>query len=82
MKEFEPYRLKFDDMIHTGDIEPGLRDLRALPAAQPRAHRSTRSTLLQTEPDWTLDEIFEFDRKQAPLAGRPGAAWTSCGASA
>ena len=41
--DFAGSRLKFDDMIRTGDLEPGVRDLRALPAAQSRAHPATRS---------------------------------------
>ncbi len=39
INEFNAYRFQFDDMIRTGDGGSGLRDLRALPAAQPRAHQ-------------------------------------------
>ena len=43
INDFSAYRFQFDDMIRTGDVDPAYLDLRALPAAQPRAHRSTRS---------------------------------------
>ena len=36
--EFEKYRYELDDAITTGKLEPGVRDLQSLPAAQPRAH--------------------------------------------
>jgi len=35
--EFNAHRLRFGDMIRTGDIDSGVPDLCAIPAAQPRA---------------------------------------------
>ena len=49
----------------------GVRDLQPLPGAQPRARHATRSQLLKTEPDFTVDESFEFDRAKAPWAKTP-----------
>lgn len=64
--EFEQWRLKFDDMINTGDIEPAYAIFARF---QQRNRESIQRALdqLATEPNWTLDESFAFDRK--------GAAW-------
>jgi carboxyl-terminal processing protease len=63
--EFEAYRLRFDDMIRTGDIEPAY----AMFARYQRRNRERAQyalSLLDTEPDFTLDEQFEFDRENVP----------------
>lgn len=66
LREFEPYRLRFDDMIRTGELEPAYTIFARF---QERNRERARQALavLQRQPDWTLVESFEFDRT--------GAAW-------
>ena len=63
--EFESLRLRFDDMIRSGDIDPAYG---IFARYQQRNRERIRFALsqLDKEPDWTLDESFEFDRKKAP----------------
>ncbi|MBM4210719.1 MAG: tail-specific protease, partial [Gammaproteobacteria bacterium] len=63
--EFQPYRLRFDDMIRTGDIEPAYA-MFARYQQRNRERIQYALALLDREPDFTLDEVFEFDRKKAP----------------
>ena len=62
--EFQPYRLRFDDMIRTGDIEPAYA-MFARYQQRNRERIQYALTLLDREPDFTLDESFEFDREKA-----------------
>lgn len=64
--EFETYRLRFDDMIRTGDIEPAYW-MFARYQQRTRERIEHALALLGEEPDFTLSESFEFDRE--------GAAW-------
>jgi carboxyl-terminal processing protease len=61
--EFEPLRLRFDDMIRTGEIDPAYAIFARF---QQRNRERIRYALTQLakEPDWTLNESFEFDRKK------------------
>ena len=63
--EFEPLRLRFDDMIRTGIIDPAYV---IFARYQQRNRERIRFALaqLEKEPDWTIDESFEFDRSKAP----------------
>jgi carboxyl-terminal processing protease len=63
--EFEQYRLKFDDMIRTGDVEPAYVIFARF---QQRNRERIRHAvaLLDTEPKWDVDESFQFDREHAP----------------
>lgn len=63
--EFESLRLRFDDMIRSGDIDPAYGIFARF---QQRNRERIRFALAQLgkEPDWTLDESFEFDREKAP----------------
>ncbi|MCP5340455.1 MAG: carboxy terminal-processing peptidase [Steroidobacteraceae bacterium] len=63
--EFEPLRLRFDDMIRSGDIDPAYGIFARF---QQRNRERIRYALaqLEKEPDWTVDESFEFDRSKAP----------------
>ena len=63
--EFDRYRLRFDDMIRTGEIEPAYLMFARF---QQRNRERIRFALSQLakEPDWTVDESFEFDRSKAP----------------
>ncbi|HTC50686.1 MAG TPA: carboxy terminal-processing peptidase [Steroidobacteraceae bacterium] len=67
LKEFEQWRYRFDDMIHTGDVEPGFA-IFARYQQRNRERIAAALKMLDTEPDWTLDESMEFDRKDAPWA--------------
>lgn len=63
--EFEPLRLRFDDMIHSGDIEPAYR-IFARFQQRNRERIAYALSLLDKEPDWTVNESFDFDRDKAP----------------
>ncbi len=63
--EFESLRLRFDDMIRSGDVDPAYGIFARF---QQRNRERIRHALaqLEKEPDWTVDESFEFDRAKAP----------------
>jgi carboxyl-terminal processing protease len=63
--EFSAYRLKFDDMIRTGDIEPAYLIFNRFQQRN-RERMENAIALLKTEPDWTVNESFEFERAKAP----------------
>jgi carboxyl-terminal processing protease len=62
--DFQKYRLQFDDMIHTGEIDPAFVIFARF---QQRNHERIKYALsqLKSEPDWTLNESFDFDRQHA-----------------
>ncbi|MET0280483.1 MAG: carboxy terminal-processing peptidase [Steroidobacteraceae bacterium] len=62
--EFDAYKQRFDDMIRTGDVEPAFAMYARL---QQRNHERIDHALalLATEPDFSVDETFEFDRTKA-----------------
>jgi len=64
LAEFEQYRFHFDDMIRTGEIDPGFV-IFARFQQRNRERIQYAVQLLETEPNWTLDESFEFDRQHA-----------------
>jgi len=63
--EFSKEKDHFDDMIHSGAVEPAFAMYARL---QQRNHERIdyALSLLATEPDFTVDESFEFDRSKAP----------------
>ncbi len=62
--EFEKWRYSFDEMIHTGNIDPAFAIFaRYQQRDRERVHYAI--ALLDTQPDWTLDETFQFDRTHA-----------------
>jgi carboxyl-terminal processing protease len=63
--EFEPLRLRFDDMIRSGDIDPAY-GLFARYQQRSRERMRHALALLDKEPDFTLEESFQFDREKAP----------------
>ncbi len=65
--EFETHRLRFDDMIRTGDIEPAYL-IFARYQQRNRERVQHALALLDREPDFSLNESFEFDRESAPWA--------------
>jgi carboxyl-terminal processing protease len=68
--EFEQWRLRFDDMIRTGDIDPAY-GIFARYQQRNRERIRHALSLLDKEPDWTLDESFEFDRDAAAWPSSP-----------
>jgi carboxyl-terminal processing protease len=69
--EFEKYRYELDDAITTGKLEPAFAIFNRFQQRN-RERMAYALKLLDTEPDFTLDETFEFDREHAPWA-RTGA---------
>ena len=67
INDFNAYRYQFDDMIRTGDVDPAYL-IFARFQQRNRERIAAALQLLNTEPDWTLNETFEFDRKDAPWA--------------
>jgi len=64
ISDFNAYRFLFDDMIRTGDIDPAYLIFARF---QQRNHERIQHAiaLLSTEPDWTVNESFDFDRSKA-----------------
>src|SRR5882757_11119069 len=62
--DFQAYKFKFDDMIRTGDVEPAYAIFeRFQQRNRDRIQHAIAS--LKTEPDWTVNETFEFERQKA-----------------
>src|SRR3984957_13385819 len=66
--DFQAYKFKFDDMIRTGDVEPAYAIFARF---QQRNRERIQQAIadLKTEPDWTLNETFEFERQKAAWPG-------------
>src|SRR5260370_11247719 len=62
--EFNAYRLRFGDMIRTGDIDPAYL-IFARFQQRNRERIQHAIELLKSEPDWAANESFEFDRAHA-----------------
>lgn len=58
---------QYDDMIHSGRIEPAF-ELFALYQQRNRERFQYAIASLQTEPDWTADESYQYDREKLPWA--------------
>src|SRR5690242_15099522 len=65
--EFDQYRLRFDDMIRDGNVDPAFA-IFARFQQRNRERIKYAISQLDKEPDWTLNETFEFDREKAPWA--------------
>ncbi len=63
--EFERYRYKLDDAIKSADLEPAFTIFSRLQERN-RERIAYALELLETEPDFTLDEDFAFDRSDQP----------------
>ena len=70
ISEFAAYRMKFDDMIRTGDIEPAYLVFNRFQQRN-RERMDAALAMLKAEPDWTVNETFEFDRSKAPWPATP-----------
>ena len=68
--EFEQYKLRFDDMIRSGDVDPAFAIFARF---QQRNRERIKYAIAQLdkEPDWTLNESFEFNREKSPWAAAP-----------
>jgi len=65
--EFERYRYQLDDAVTTGRVDPAFAIYNRFQERN-RERMQHALTLLDTEPDFTIDESFEFDREDAPWA--------------
>ena len=63
--ELSTYRNKLDQVIRTGEVEPGFA-IFARFQERNRAAIKAAIAQLDTEPDFTVDESFAFDRAKAP----------------
>jgi carboxyl-terminal processing protease len=61
---FDRWRLKLGDMIHTGEIDPAYLMFYVFQQRN-RERMEYALKLLDSEPDFTKDESFEFDRDKA-----------------
>jgi carboxyl-terminal processing protease len=61
---FDKWRLKFGDMVHTGEIDPAFLIFNVF-RQRNRERMEFALKLLATEPDWTREESFDFDREHA-----------------
>ncbi|ANO53151.1 carboxy terminal-processing peptidase [Woeseia oceani] len=64
---FEKYRYKIDDMVRADPLTP-VFDMFDVYRTRARERLSYAIQLLETEPDYTIDEEYEFDREEAPWA--------------
>ncbi len=64
INEFASARLKFDDMIRTGELEPGYV-IFARFQQRNKERINYALSLLKTEPNWAVNESFQFDREHA-----------------
>jgi carboxyl-terminal processing protease len=65
--EFEKLRYQFDDAVISGQLEPVFTIFNRFQQRN-RERVAYALKLLKTEPDFTIDETFEFDRSKAPWA--------------
>src|SRR5580700_3890129 len=61
---FERWKGKFGDMIHTGEVDPAYAMFNVFQQRN-RERMAYAIKLLDTEPDFALDENFSFDREHA-----------------
>jgi carboxyl-terminal processing protease len=64
---FQAYRLTLDDAVKRGELQP-VFDMYSVYLDRARERLQYALSLLQTEPDFTIDEDYEFDRSEAPWA--------------
>jgi len=65
--EFEKYRYQLDDAVASGKLEPAFAIYNRFQERN-RERMAFALASLRTEPDFKLDERFEFDREKAPWA--------------
>ncbi|HEX8756524.1 MAG TPA: carboxy terminal-processing peptidase [Steroidobacteraceae bacterium] len=64
VQEFSVYKDRFDDMIHTGDIDPGYLIFDRFKQRN-RARMQYAIGLLKSQPDWNTTASYDFDREHA-----------------
>jgi carboxyl-terminal processing protease len=67
LAEFERYRYQLDDAVVSGALEPVFAIFNRFQVRN-RERIAYALELLKVEPDFTVDEAFEFDRTKAPWA--------------
>jgi carboxyl-terminal processing protease len=67
LKDFERVRYQLDDAIQSGSIEPAFNIYNRFQQRN-RERLQYALDLLKTEPDFTVNESFEYDRSKAPWA--------------
>jgi len=68
--EFERYRYQLDDAVVNGQLEPVFAIFNRFQVRN-RERVNYALELLKAEPDFTVEESFEFDRAKAPWAKSP-----------
>ena len=71
IQEFEKLRYTLDDAVISGQLEPVFTIFNRFQQRN-RERVAYALKLLKTEPDFTVDETFEFDRTKAPWAKTEG----------
>ena len=64
---FENYRYRLDDLVKSQPLNP-VYDMFKVYRTRARERLSYAIRLLETEPDFTIDETYQFDRSEAPWA--------------
>ncbi|MEQ8206990.1 MAG: S41 family peptidase, partial [Woeseia sp.] len=64
---FEKYRYKLDDMVRADPLTP-VFEMFDVYRTRARERLTYALQLLETEPDYTVDEEYEFDREDSPWA--------------
>jgi carboxyl-terminal processing protease len=70
IEEFNSYAKQFGDMIRTGNIDPAYL-IFARFQQRNRERIQNALALLKSEPDWTVNESFDFDRAHAVWPADP-----------
>jgi carboxyl-terminal processing protease len=65
IRQFTKLKLRFDDMIKSGDVEPAYTIIARF-QQRSRERLSYAVQVLSKEPNFALDEYFEFEREKAP----------------
>jgi carboxyl-terminal processing protease len=65
--DFERYRYQLDDAVTTGRVDPAFAIYNRFQERN-RERIQHALSLLEVEPDFAIDESFEFDREDAPWA--------------
>ena len=68
--EFERFKYQLDDAVVAGQLEPVFAIFNRFQTRN-RERVAHALDLLKTEPDFTVDESFEFDRSKSPWAKTP-----------
>jgi carboxyl-terminal processing protease len=64
VQEFSVYKDRFDDMIHTGDVDPGYLIFDRFKQRN-RERMQYAIGLLKSQPDWNTTASYDFDREHA-----------------